>query len=131
MKVLIAVLLTVVFSNAFAEDEAMAKAYRKRRDADCMRQMSDIRKKGRAMVGITDKIESQEPVIPKDKNETSYPVFYIKLKNEEICTEKLGKTPLGTVYTQYSCRDKSGKETLSRSVDITRSDCEGMRAKQK
>lgn len=130
MKVLIGILLSVVFSNAVAEDDAMAKAYRKRRDADCMKQMSDIRKKGRALVGLTEKIASQEPVMPKDKSDTAYPLFYLKLKNEEICTEKLAKTPLGTVFAQYSCRDKSGKETLNRSVDITRSDCEGMKPAQ-
>ena len=129
MKFLTAVTISAIFSSAFAEDDAMAKAYKKRREADCMKQMSDIRKRGREMVGLTEKIASQEPVMPKDKNDTAYPVFYLKLKSESICTEKLAKTPLGTVYAQYSCRDKSGKETLTRSVDITRSDCEGMKPK--
>lgn len=123
-------LIVLLSLNVFAEEDQMAKAFRKRRDYDCMKQMSDIRKKGRAMVGITDKFESQEPVMPKDKSDHAYPVFYIKLKTAEICTEKLGKTPLGTIFVQYSCRDKSGKETLNRSVDITRSDCDGMKAKQ-
>ena len=121
MKLLAVFFLSVFGLNAFAEED-LSKAFNKRKGKDCVRLLSDLRKRTRTAVAIADKIEKVDIGTNKD---SSYALLYLKLKDESICSEQPSRTKLGTVFVQYTCRDKNGKVTLDRSIDGGHSDCPG------
>lgn len=121
MKVLVFVLLSGIVASAFGEED-LSKAFNKRKGKDCVRLLSDLRKRTRTAVAIADKIEKVDIGTNKD---STFALLYLKLKDESICSEQPSRTKLGTVFVQYTCRDKNGKVTLDRSIDGGHSDCPG------
>lgn len=121
MKFVVFVLLSVVMSSAFGEED-LSKAFNKRKGKDCVRLLSDLRKRTRTAIAIADKIDKVDIGTNKD---SSYALLFLKLKDESICSEQPSRTKLGTVFVQYTCRDKNGKVTLERSIDGGHSDCPG------
>ena len=121
MKVLVFVLLSGIVASAFGEED-LSKAFNKRKGKDCVRLLSDLRKRTRTAVAIADKIEKVDIGTNKD---STFALLYLKLKDESICSEQPSRTKLGTVFVQYTCRDKNGKVTIERSIDGGHSDCPG------
>jgi hypothetical protein len=111
----------LLVTSAFAQED-LSKAFNKRKGLDCVKQLSDLRNRTRKSVGILEKIQKTE--IRKNKD-SAYSLIYLKLDDGSICSEQPSKTKLGTVFVQYSCRDKSGKVILDRSIDGGVSSCPG------
>lgn len=121
MKFFAVIFLSAVTLNAFG-DEDLSKAFDKRKDKDCVRLLSNIRKSTRTKLNLTGNIEKVEIGTNKD---SKFALLYLKLKNGEICSEQPSKTERGTVHIQYKCRDKNGKSTIERSIAAGNLDCDG------
>lgn len=107
--------------SAFGEED-LSKAFNKLEKKDCLRLLSGIRKRTRVAAELTDKIEKVE----LSTNKTSkFAELYLKLNNGQICSEQPSRTEMGTIYVQYTCRDKNGKVTLDKSFNGGPSDCTG------
>ena len=120
MKFIAVLSLSFMMTNAFAED--LSKAFNKLEDKDCTRLLSIIRKKTRVKAGLTEKIEKVELGQSKD---SKFALLYLKLNNDQICSEQPSRSQMGSITVKYICRDKSGKVALEKLVEAGHSDCTG------
>jgi hypothetical protein len=112
----------ILISQAFAQEDELSKAFNKRTEKDCVRLLSEIRKRTRITAELKDKIEKVK--LGKNKD-SKFALLYLKLNNEQLCSEQPSRTELGTVYIQYICRDKNGKITFDKNINGGPSDCSG------